>query len=48
MNKQGYYVTKETFVTSTTWEKKARELGMQKQGEEIFLFKDEEELKADK
>ncbi len=29
-----------------TWEKKARELGMQKQGEEIFLFKDEEELKS--
>ncbi len=26
-----------------TWEKKARELGMQKEGEEIFLFKNDED-----
>ena len=30
-----------------TWEKKARELGMQKEGEEIFLFKNDEEIKSD-
>ncbi len=27
-----------------TWEKKARELGMQKEGEEIFIFKESEDL----
>ena len=26
-----------------TWEKKARELGMQKENEEIFLFKEDDE-----
>ena len=29
-----------------TWEKKARELGMQKEGEEIFLFKSDEDIKS--
>ena len=28
----------------STWEKKARELGMQKEGEEIFIFKESEGL----
>ena len=27
-----------------TWEKKARELGMQKKGEEIYIFKESEDL----
>ena len=30
-----------------TWEKKARELGMHKEGEEIFLFKSDEDIKSD-
>jgi cell division protein FtsB len=28
-----------------TWERKARELGMQKEGEEIFLFKSDKDIK---
>ncbi|MBN2460253.1 MAG: septum formation initiator family protein [Candidatus Cloacimonetes bacterium] len=27
----------------TTWEKKARELGMQKEGEEVYMFKESEQ-----
>jgi cell division protein FtsB len=30
-----------------TWEKKARELGMQKEGEEIFLFKSDKDIEYD-
>ena len=30
-----------------TWEKKARELGMQKEGEEIFLFRSDEDNNSD-
>ena len=30
-----------------TWEKKARELGMQKEGEEIFLFKNDKDIESD-